>query len=161
MVSMPTTDLQRGVTLIELLLAMAISAILLAALSGLVKLGLDTQTSVRAGNELAYQGRFALERIADKARSTKPKLLATPAANTTGDWLSPIKYCVNASRLIETTTSDVTCSGSKVIANNVSDFTATAMGPAGRQIGVFKLTLNSGSNTLELSSSIRFGGGTQ
>jgi len=195
---MPTTDLQRGVTLIELLLAVAISAILLAALNGLIKLGLDTQASVRAGNELAYQGRFALERLADKARianlaripdlapDTPPKVLTTPDANTTGDWFAPagcsgaacVMYCRNAcNQLIETTTTgtgctsrtvitttDTVCTGSTVIANHVSAFAATlpaAMGPVDRQIGVFRLTLSKDSNTLYLSSSIRFGGGTQ
>ena len=80
---------QRGMTLIELLLAMAISAIIMASLNGIVKLGLDAQTAGRGSNELAYQGRFALERISDKARSLTPKVLSTTAANTTGNWFAP------------------------------------------------------------------------
>ena len=66
---------QRGMTLIELMLSLAISAIILSSLNELVKLGLDAQIVGRGSNELAYQGRFALERMADKARSLAPKVL--------------------------------------------------------------------------------------
>jgi prepilin-type N-terminal cleavage/methylation domain-containing protein len=163
---------QRGITLIELLLAMAISATLMGALNGLVKLGLDAQTNGRSANELAYQGSFALERMANKARSTMPKVLVTPAAGISGDWFAPtgcsgaacVMYCRNAAnQLIETTTADTSCTGTTVIANNVSVFSTTlpaSMAPVDRQIGVFSLSLTNGSTTLTLSSSVRFGGGT-
>ncbi len=164
---------QGGLTLIELVLAVAIGAILLAALNGLAKLGLDAQAGGRAGNEVAYQGRFALERIADKARATAPAVLATPAAGTTGNWFAPtgctgaacVMYCRNAgNQLIETTTADAGCTGTSVIAANVTAFAATlpaATGPADRSIGRFDLNLASGSRTLSLSTSARLGGGTQ
>ncbi len=164
---------QRGLTLIELLLATAIGAILLASLNSLVKLGLDAQAQGRGSNELAYQGRFALERIADKARATVPKVLATPAANTTGDWFAPVgctgaacvMYCRSAaSQLIETTTADTTCTGTTVIASDVSAFSATlpaSMGPVDRQVAAFRLTLANAGNTLTLTSSARVGGGVQ
>lgn len=171
------SDQQRGITLIELLLATAISAILLAGINGLAKLGLDAQTNGRAANELAYQGRFALERIADVARGRAPKVLTTtPAANTTGYWLSVMNttctslvtctmFCRNANnQLIETTTSDTACSGTTVIARNVTAFTAslpTGTGPVDRSIAVISLTLSDGGNTLNLSSSVRLGGGVQ
>ncbi len=164
---------QRGVTLIELLIAVALGAILLAALNSLVKLGLDAQAEGRNTNELAYQGRFALERMAARARATAPKVLASPAANTTGNWFAPagctgaacVMYCLNAgSQLIETTTADTTCSGSTVIAMNVGAFSATlpaGMGPADRSLAVVSLTLANAGSTLALSSSMRLGGGTQ
>lgn len=157
---------QRGVTLIELLLAVAISAILMGALNGLVKLGLDAQAAGRGSNELAYRGRFALERMTDKARTTNPKVLNTPATNSTGAWFAPTMYCRNASgQLIETTTSDTACVGTTVIARNVSAFSAAlpaSMGAVDRSIAVLSLTLNdSANNTITLSSSIRLGGGTK
>jgi len=157
---------QRGLTLIELVLATAISAILLASINQLVKLGLDAQSAGRGNNELAFQGRFALERITDKARTTAPTVLVAPAANTTGTWFSPVMFCRNASnQLIETTTSDMTCTGTSVIASNVTIFAATLpadMGAVDRSIAVVSLTLADSSNsTISLSSSIRLGGGTQ
>ena len=169
----PKSCQERGFTLIELLLAVAISAILMAALNSLVKLGLDAQAQGRGANELAYQGRFALERITDKARATVPKVLATPAANTTGDWFAPVgctgaacvMYCRSAaSQLIETTTADTTCTGTTVIASDVSAFSATlpaSMGPVDRQVAAFSLTLVNAGNTLTLTSSARVGGGLQ
>lgn len=170
---MPNHSNQRGITLIELVLAVAISAILMAALNGLVKLGLDAQTAGRGSNELAYQGRFALERMVDKARSLAPKVLTTPTANTTGDWFAPsgctgaacVMYCRNATnQLIETTTSDTTCTGTTVIASNVSTFSANlpaSMGPIDRHIAVISITLSdAANNTTALSSSIRLGGGS-
>ena len=176
-----TSSGQRGLTLIELLLAVTVSAIVLAALNGLVKLGLDAQVAGRGSNELSYQARFALERITDKANATKPKLLATPAANTTGDWFAPagcigaacVMYCRNAStsQLIETTTADSACTGTLlgmvVIASNVSAFSATlpaTMGALDRSVAVLSLSLiNAGNagNALTLSSSVRLGGGAQ
>lgn len=157
-------------TLIELLIATAIGAILLAGLNGLVTLGLDAQTAGRGSNELAYQGRFALERITDRARATAPKVLTSPPANTTGDWFEPtgcigaacVMYCRNATtnQLIETMKGDATCSGTAVLARNVTAFTAT-IGPGTRPAAVLRLTLADAVNTVTLASSVRLGGGTQ
>jgi prepilin-type N-terminal cleavage/methylation domain-containing protein len=160
---------QRGMTLIELVLATLIGAIILAAINGLVKLGLDAQTAGRGANELAYQGRFALERITDKARATAPKILTTPAANTSGDWFAPtgcigaacVMYCLNAAnQLIETATADTACGGATVLAGNVTVF-AAAIGPGTRPVAVLSLTLSNAGSTVTLSSSVRLGGGTQ
>jgi prepilin-type N-terminal cleavage/methylation domain-containing protein len=163
---------QRGVTLIELLIGLVIGAIVLGAINGLAKLGADAQTSGRALNELTYQGRFALERISDRARQVAPKPLSAPAANTTGDWFAPtgctaaacVMYCLNGSGLlIETTTADTTCTGTTVIAGNVSAFSAAVPAGAGavdRPIAVISLTLASGAAAVGLSASIRLGGGT-
>ena len=143
---------QTGITLIELVLATAISAILLVSINSLTKLGLDAQSAGRGNNELAFQGRFALERITDKARVTAPAVLATPATNANN-------------QLIETTTADTTCTGTSVIASNVSAFSATLpadMGSVDRSLAVVSLILaDAANNSVSLSSSIRLGGGTQ
>jgi len=165
--------LQRGITLIELLLAVAISAIILGALNGLVKLGLDAQTAGRGSNELVYQARFALERMTDKARSLTPKVLTTPTANTTGDWFAPtgctgtacVMYCRNAgNQLIETITTDTACTGTTIIASNVSAFSAAlpaSMDAVDGSIAVLSLTLSDASNNAaNFSSNIRLGGGS-
>jgi prepilin-type N-terminal cleavage/methylation domain-containing protein len=155
---------QRGMTLIELVLATLIGAIILAAINGLVKLGLDAQTAGRSANELAYQGRFALARITDKARATAPKTLTTPAATTnTGDWFAPTMYCSNAAnQLIETTTADAACNGGTVLAGNVTIFSASAViGTGTRPAAKLSLTLANAGSTITLVSSVRLGGGTQ
>lgn len=168
---------QSGMTLIELVLAMAVSAILMAALNDVVKLGLDAQTVGRGNNELAYHGSFALEKISDKGRSLAPKNLTTsPAANTTGFWFSVsdtacssttscVMYCLNASnQLIESVTSDTGCTGTNVIARNVSSFSASLPDSAGAiDKSIVKISLSltgANNNTLNLNSNIRMGGGT-
>ncbi len=90
-------------TLIELVIAVAIGAIVLAALNSVVSLGLRAQAEGGQSNELLYQGQFALERMVTTARGVPPKLLATPTAGTTGDWFSPVMYGRNGcNQLIET-----------------------------------------------------------
>ena len=166
---------QRGMTLIELLVAVAIGAIVLAALNSLVKLATDAQAAGRGANELAYQGRFALERIANQARATAPKALSTPVANTTGDWFAPsgctgsacVMYCLNGSgQLIETHTGDAGCAGGKIIANGVTTFSAqlpASMGPVDRYGAVLNLSLADAvsGTSATLSAEIRLGAGTQ
>lgn len=168
---------QRGLTLIELLFAVAIAALIMAALNSVVKLGLDAQSARRGANELSYQGRFALERMAAKARTVAPALLATPAAGTSGNWFAPAMYCLNAAnQLIETTTADTGCTGTTVIAGKLSAFSAQApqcvvvasppsgiCGPVDDPAATLSLTLadTAGNTTVTLATSIRLGGGTQ
>ena len=155
-------------TVIELLIAVAIGAIVLAALDSVVSLGLRAQAAVRQGNELVFQARFALERMITRARSVPPKLLATPAAGTTGDWFSAVNvmYCRNgSSQLIETTTADTGCTGTTVIAGKVSAFSAqlpSGAGPLDEPVATLSLTLADSAvpQTVTLSTSIRLGGGT-
>ena len=157
---------QAGMTLIELLIAVAVGAIVLAALNSVVSLGLQAQASGRQGNELIYQARFALERMITTARSVPPKLLATPAADTTGNWFSPVMYCRNGSnQLIETKTTDPACTGTTVIAYNVTAFSAQLPAGAGlldEPVATLSLTLaqSAAPQTVTLSTSVRLGGGT-
>lgn len=166
---------QHGLTLIELLAAVAISAIVLAALNSLAKLATDAQAVSRGTNELAYQGRFALGRIVAQARATAPKALSIPPANTTGDWFATsgctgsacVMYCLSGSgQLIETTTGDAGCTGGKAIANAVTAFSAqlpASMGPVDRYAAVLGLSLADAvsGTSATLSAEIRLGGGTQ
>ena len=157
---------QRGLTLIELLIAMTLAVFILAALNSVVTLGLQAQTSGRQANELVYQARFALDRMAAKARSTPPtKPLTTPSAGTTGDWFSPTLYCLNGgNQLVETVVSDTGCTGSTVIANNVTAFSAqlpAGAGPADDPVATLSLTLQTPGTpaAVTLGTSVRLGGG--
>ena len=173
MVAMRSLRSQRGITLIELVLAAAIGTLLLASLSSTVKLGMDTQSTVRERNELAYQGNFALQTILNKARVTSPKELTTPASGTSGDWFAPtgcsgsacLMYCRNTSSqtLIETTTTDTGCTGSKIVARGVTQFSAQLPSGAGavdRNAGNISITLSNNNTTLTVSTMVRLGGGT-
>ena len=159
---------QRGLTLIELLIAMTLAVFILAALNSVATLGLNAQASGRQANELVYQARFALDRMAAKARSTPPKLLTTPSPGT-GNWFStatpPAMYCRNSgNQLVETVDTDTGCTGGAVIANNVTAFSAQLpadAGPVDDPVATLNLTLQTpGSPTaLTLTTSVRLGGG--
>jgi len=161
---------QRGLTLIELLIAMTVAVFILAALNSVATLGLNAKASGRQANELVYQARFALDRMAAKARSTAPKLLTTPSPGTTGDWFSvPVPpatmYCLNGNKqLVETTVSDTACTGAVVIANNVTAFSAqlpAGAGPVDDPVATLSLTLQTpgAPAALTLTTSVRLGGG--
>src|SRR3989442_13268934 len=118
---------QRGLTLIELMIAMTVAVFILAALNSVATLGFNAKASGRQANELVYQARFALDRMAAKARSTKPKLLTTPSPGTTRDRFSvPVPpatmatlYCLNGGKLGETNlVTHPRCAADAGIANN-------------------------------------------
>ena len=167
------THHQQGMTLVELIIAIAIGAILLVSLNSVVHLGLEAQSNGQATNEIAYQGRFALQRMVDQARSLTPKVLTTPAADTTGDWFAPdgctgtdcVMYCRNttSNNLIETDVTDTTCSGTTIIVNSVTAFTAqqpAAATVATNPVIILSLTLSNDNTSITLDSSVRMGGGT-
>ena len=156
---------QAGLTLVELMMALAIAALLVTGLNGFIMLGLDAKASARQSNELLYQGSFALDRIQTAARTTAPKVLSVPTlANSTGDWFAPTMYCLKGgNRLIETTTSDTSCTGSNTVATNAIAFSAqpfAAAGPVDEPLGTVTLTLQGTGAPVVLTMSFRLGAGT-
>lgn len=155
---------QQGMTIIEFTIALLIAMIVVGALNGVVDLSFKARTAGREGNELVYQGQFALSRMIRKARETPPKVLVAPAlAGSTGDWFSPTMYCLKGGgRLVETTTSDTSCTGAKVIADHVIAFSAqpASAGPYDDPVGSLTLTLQAGGAPVVLTTSVRLGGGT-
>jgi hypothetical protein len=73
-------------------------------------------------------------------------------------------YCVKGgNRLVETTVSDTSCTGSNTIASNVVAISAQLPGGAGPvddPVGTITLTLQSGPASVVLSRTFRLGGGT-
>jgi prepilin-type N-terminal cleavage/methylation domain-containing protein len=154
---------QHGLTMIEFMLALVAAALVVGALNGVVELALKARSSGRQDNELVYQGRFALERMISRARASAPKVLATPSlAGTTGDWFSPTMYCLKGgNRLVETTVSDTSCTGSAVIADHVIAFSAqpAGAGPVDDPVARLTLTLQADGAPITLTTSVRLGGG--
>ncbi len=172
---MPLKRSQRGMSLVELMVAVAISSILLLALQDTVGLGLRSAQSGHAHNELAYQAGFALERIADQARLTPARAISAAGSDTTGDWFAPpgcsgsacVNFCRNSSsrQLIQTTTADTGCTGTGVVASQVSALVASLPADTGTSdrpsievtITLDDLAGHSASYTMRL----RLGGGIQ
>ena len=158
---------QGGLSLLELLIATALASIVLGTLLGVVRNGLQVQTASRETNEMVYQARFALGLIVAKAQATAPKVLSTLPVNatSTGDWFAPAMYCLNtaSAQLIETTPADTGCTGSRVIADNVTGFLVDrplATGPVDRPAARISLTVATpgATQSVTLSASARLGG---
>jgi prepilin-type N-terminal cleavage/methylation domain-containing protein len=160
---MAARNLQQGLTLIEFMFALTVAALVLGALNGVVDLALKARAAGRQDNELVYQGYFALTRILNTARATAPKPLNPPVlAKSTGDWFSPTMYCLNdAGQLLERAFSEISCDGTKVLAENIIAFSAesAASSPTDAPIAVFELTVQSGGVPVVLSTSVRLRGG--
>jgi prepilin-type N-terminal cleavage/methylation domain-containing protein len=65
------TSRQRGLSLIELLIAVTLAGILIAGMQGLVGLALNAESSTRARNDSLQQGRFAMRLMVKSVRMTR------------------------------------------------------------------------------------------
>jgi prepilin-type N-terminal cleavage/methylation domain-containing protein len=156
---------QRGMTLVEVLVASAIGALLLAALAQVARLGEQVRAPLRDSGEALYQGKFAMQRINAAADAAAPAALLTPAAKTSGNWFGTVMFCVNtAGSLVETVPTDSACTGSTVIAERVSAFSVAVPATAGAsdgEVAEVSLTLTGpdGGGAITLGERMRLGGG--
>jgi prepilin-type N-terminal cleavage/methylation domain-containing protein len=88
---MPPRPSQRtGFTLVELLLALAIAGLLVAALSGLVGQALEVRAAVAERNELTRQARFAMGRMVRAVEHARVVLLPL-ADHPNTDWRENVR----------------------------------------------------------------------
>lgn len=161
----PCSHAQYGLTLIELLIALAIAALLAAPLGAAVRNALSAQTVASDTNDLAQQARFALQRMEAQVRRTAPHTLAAEVAGTSADLLAPTAFCLRGgTKLMETTSTDTACDfpSASVIAVGVSAFSVFDASAAGAdQVIEIQLTLTGATGqTIALTSRTRLGGGT-
>jgi Tfp pilus assembly protein PilW len=129
---------QSGVSLVELLLALALTAMVMVPLLGLVRTTAAASSNVSPRFELERQADFAVQRIAAQVRG------GAPIAN----------YSVNAGKLIETNGTVVS-----TLADSVTAFTPNMpVTAAGQQLVQVSLTLaRDGANATAVAT-IRAGG---
>ncbi len=157
---------QCGLTLMELLIALAVAALLAAPLGAVVLNALSAQTVAGDANEVTQQAQFAQQRIEAAVRRTAPHTLAAKAADTSADWFAPVAYCRRAdAKLIETTPADGGCTSNSapVIADGVSAFSVqsfTAGSGAGQVIELQLVLTAATGQSITLTSRTRLGGGT-
>jgi prepilin-type N-terminal cleavage/methylation domain-containing protein len=157
---------QHGLTLIELVIAIAIGSLLLAGLNSIVMIGLRAQAPIEAANEQVYRAGFALERIVARTRAAPLKTLAGAPVDSTADWLAPVMFCrVSASQTLrETTTSDTTCAGGTAVAEGVTAFSmqrVTSTRPVDLPVVTVSLTVSVANSpqAVVLTQSVRLAGG--
>ena len=81
---------QYGITLIELLVTVAIAAMIMLGLSGVVSQALQTEDAVRERNELTQQARFAMQRMVAAVQGTR-RLLLPLADNPGTSWREHVR----------------------------------------------------------------------
>lgn len=147
---------QAGLSLFELLLGLAICALVMAPLAGI----LNTSASAAAisGDRLALEreASFALERIAARVRATKPSVLAQYSdTSNSGGWFSPYSFVLEGSSLKEKSPS-----ASRSLSDVVTAFSIVALPVAGgsSQLIQVTLTLARGADTATATSTLRMGG---
>jgi prepilin-type N-terminal cleavage/methylation domain-containing protein len=81
---------QRGFNLIELMVAMLLAGLILAATSGIVRTATGTEANVTERNQLLRDGRFALERMVSLSADSR-RLLLPLADNPATNWPENIR----------------------------------------------------------------------
>ena len=151
---------QRGLTLLELLLALAMGALLMTAvmpmLNGAMAAATDPSTTDQP--DLDRQAEFALGRIALAVRATVPTTLVTPTApdtTTSGRWFAPSTFQLSGTTLVEKRDGD---SVAHVLADSVSSFSIVPLPVTdGRQLVQIDLTLARGETKTSVTSVVRMG----
>ena len=82
---------QRGFTLIELVVATALAAMILLGISELVNKAIGTEDLVGDRNELMRDARFAMHRMTSTARNS-PQLLLPLVDNPGTNWPENIRF---------------------------------------------------------------------
>jgi len=91
----------RGYTLLELLVGLAIAAIVMLPLTDMLRAGVENARFVRAELDRNADARFAIGRIANQATRNGP----VPGPATAGNpaaWLAPLQYTLQNGVLVET-----------------------------------------------------------
>lgn len=170
----PRVARQDGITLLELLLALAIGALLMSALMPMLNLTVDAATDPASSDqaELDRQATFAIERMNRVIRGTAPVVLAPgpgatglmaifnlppQPAGTTGSWFSPstFQFQLPEKRLVEMRDGD---SVAHVLAESVQSAVFTALPVTdGTQLIQVDLVLKTGNATTTVTSVMRMG----
>jgi prepilin-type N-terminal cleavage/methylation domain-containing protein len=142
----------RGLSLVELLVALALAALMLAPLAALVS-NMAKAAALAADHEaLLRDAESALERIASVVRASTAGTLKQGADTTTsGSWF-PVTFKLQNGQLVQTNPNGV-------LADTVAGFSITA--PAvttGQQLVQVSLTLARGGATVSTSMTLRLGG---
>ena len=156
---------EQGVTLIELLIGLAVTAMLMAPLASIFS---NTSAAVVIDVEqldLQTQVQFALQRIERQIRLTPTALLSAKTdATTSGDWLAPITYSLgpgtnpSTQALIETIGIGAGAT-SHLLAEPVSSFSISSpSAAAGKTLIAVALTLAGLHATASANNVSRMGG---
>ena len=93
---------QRGLSLVEVLVALAISAAIMVPLVQMQATAAAATAIVRTRLDVEREADFALERIVARVRATPPALLTPNASDdTSGTWFAGVVFLRNGEQLVE------------------------------------------------------------
>lgn len=142
----------RGLSLVELLIALALAALMLAPLAGLTA-DMATALAIAADRQILLRdAEFALGRMAYVIENSPPGMLKQGADTTTsGTWFAQTFKLANG-QLVQTNPDGV-------LADNVTGFAVTAPETvAGQQLVQVTLTLARGDASASTGMTVRLGG---
>jgi prepilin-type N-terminal cleavage/methylation domain-containing protein len=150
----PTSPRQHGLSLVELMVGLAITAMVLAPLVPMLQ---TASAAARIGGDqlaLEQEANFAIARISARIRASAPSQLA----GAKSEWLKPAVYSLNKGTLTEQQGKDT-----YVVAESVSAFDLSVPASAdGQPLVQVSLTLerkDAGSNaSTSASATVRMGG---
>lgn len=141
-----------GLGLVELLVGLAISALVLASLWPMQQTASAAARVTGDQVTLERDADFALERIAARIRATAPSAALSGASSS---WLAPVSYVLSNGTLVErqASTPDL------ALADSVTDFQLGAPTViAGRQLIRVSLSLARGDASVTANATVRMGG---
>ena len=168
---------QQGFTLVELLLGLAIAALLMVPLAAMFQSASGSVVATRAALDLNADARFALDRIARRVAALSPVASgATVTDAGAAAWLGALSYTVVNGNLVESGTATATApapgpataagtapgiassAGTGVIASNVSAFRlSTPEVGDGQPVLKIDLRLEAGGSSVSASRTVRVG----
>lgn len=151
---------ERGLSLVEVLIALAIAAMLMAPLAALFDGAADSAVSGKAALELDADARFAVERIAARAAAAEFPSLPPEGADVPdpSTWLAPFSYKQDGADLVETEGKGKEAR-SGTVATRVEQFKLTAPDFAtGQPLVKIELTLAAEGSRASVTRTVRLGG---
>jgi prepilin-type N-terminal cleavage/methylation domain-containing protein len=147
---------QRGWTLVELLVVLALSAALMAPLASMFRNAADSGATARAGLDMNSDARFAVDRIAQRVAALAPAAVDV-AMSDANALLAPLSYTLSGADLVETDSS-VSPARASVIATNVTAYRLSAPATGdGRPVVKIELALAAGGSTVSAVRTVRVG----
>jgi len=141
---------QRGVSLVELLLGLAITALVLGPLVPLLQTANATTRIGGSQAALEREADFAIERISDRIRATAP---STALSANRDDWLKPSVYVFTGGTLYEQQ-----AGVNYTLAESVTSFDLTApVSTGGQQAIQVSLTLQRDGFSATSGATVRMG----
>lgn len=152
----PPRCYQHGLSLVELLLGLAITALVLAPLLPMLATASNAARITGDKTALEQEARFVLERVSARIRATAP---STQLPATTADWLKPAVYVFTAGTngakgtLVEQLSGD-----SHLLADSVTNFQLSAPPNTGGQPLIqVSLSLARGDASTTVGATVRMG----